>query len=218
MAQFADRLRELRKVRRLSQRELADVVGLSKSSINMYERAEREPCIETLKQFATYFEVDMEYLLGVSPYQSRKMWLDSLKPNDPPAVHTTSNTLPLLGEIACGTPIYVQEELCPAGVYAPLKPNADFCLRCKGDSMINARIFDGDIVFIKQQPMVENGDIAAVIIGDEATLKRVCYFPQKNMIVLKPENPKYEDLIFTGQELSEIRILGKAVAFQSSLL
>ena len=96
---------------------------------------------------------------------------------------------------------------------------ADFCLRCKGDSMINARIFDGDIVFIRAQQSVNNGEIAAVQVnGDsEATLKRVEYLPERNLIFLKPENPKYDTLTYANEELGQIRIIGKAVAFQSDV-
>ena len=83
--------------------------------------------------------------------------------------------------------------------------------------MINARIMDGDIVFIREQPMVNNGEIAAVIIDDEATLKRVYYYPEKQKLMLVPENTKYEPLVYIGEELEQIRILGLAVAFQSDL-
>ena len=96
--------------------------------------------------------------------------------------------------------------------------NADFCLKAKGDSMIGARILDGDIVFIKEAPMVNNGEIAGVIIGDQATLKRVYYYPEKGKLILQAENPKYEPLVYIGEELNEIRILGKAVAFQSDIV
>ena len=93
--------------------------------------------------------------------------------------------------------------------------DADFCLRAKGDSMTGARIYDGDIVFIRRQPTVENGEIAAVIIDNEATLKRVYFYKDKDKLVLSPENPAFEPLVYIGSELEEIRILGKAVAFQS---
>ena len=79
--------------------------------------------------------------------------------------------------------------------------------------MINARIFDGDIVFIKAQPQVENGEIAAVIVNDEATLKRV--YLKSDRIILRPENPLYDDIIFTDTDMNSVRILGKAVAFMS---
>ncbi len=95
---------------------------------------------------------------------------------------------------------------------------ADFCLKCKGDSMINARINDGDIVFIRQQNMVNNGEIAAVIIDNEATLKRFYYYKEANLVILKAENPKFKDLEYKDERLNEIRIIGKAVAFQSDVI
>lgn len=125
--------------------------------------------------------------------------------------------IPLLGDIACGKPIYADENR-ESYVIAGTDINADFCLRARGDSMIGARILDGDIVFIQHMEMVRNGEIAAVIIGDEATLKRVYYYPEKGKLVLNPENPKYEPLVYVGEELNEIHILGKAIAFQSDVI
>jgi repressor LexA len=123
----------------------------------------------------------------------------------------------MLGEIACGAPIFATEE---RGEFATVEGDlaADFCLRAHGDSMIGARIFDGDIVFIRSQSSVENGEIAAVIIDDEATLKRVYYYPTEGKLILSPENPRYAPLVFIGEELEHIRILGKAVAFQSRIV
>lgn len=122
--------------------------------------------------------------------------------------------LPLLGSIACGSPIFAEENIeeylvCPPNV------NADFCLYCKGDSMIGARINDGDIVYIHTQSDVDNGEIAAVLIEDEATLKRVYKYNDK--LVLKPENSEYEPFVYVGEEMSRIKILGKAVAFLSAV-
>ena len=94
---------------------------------------------------------------------------------------------------------------------------ADFCLKAKGDSMIGARIYDGDIVFIRKQPMVEDGEIAAAIIDDEATLKRVYYDQEAGVLQLFAENPQYKTMRFSGEELDHIRIIGKAVAFQSDI-
>lgn len=125
---------------------------------------------------------------------------------------------PMLGEIACGVPKYTNEDR-ESYVMAGTNIKADFCLRASGDSMINARILDGDIVFIKRQDMVENGEIAAVVVNNdsEATLKRLFYYQEKGLLILKAENPAYEDLIFAGEELNEVHILGKAVAFQSDV-
>lgn len=122
--------------------------------------------------------------------------------------------IPLLGNIACGAPILAEEHI-EEYIDIPKHVHADFALTCKGDSMINARIFDGDVVYIRQQEQVENGEIAAVLLDTEATLKRIYYYPEKNMLLLKAENPKYEDFIYVESELEQIRILGKAVAFTS---
>ncbi|MCJ7855088.1 helix-turn-helix domain-containing protein [Lachnospiraceae bacterium NSJ-143] len=123
---------------------------------------------------------------------------------------------PLIGEIACGKPIFCNDDR-ESYVIAGADLKADFCLKAKGDSMVNARILDGDVVFIRSQQEVENGEIAAVIIDDSATLKRVFYYKEKDMIILKPENPAYEDLIYIGDEIDKIHILGKAIAFQSDV-
>ena len=122
--------------------------------------------------------------------------------------------IPLVGTIACGTPITAVENVED---YIDMSEDvhADFALRCKGDSMINARIFDGDIVYIRQQPDVENGEIAAVLVEDETTLKRV--FKHKDSLELRAENPTFSPLYYEGEELNTIRILGKAVAFLSEV-
>lgn len=123
---------------------------------------------------------------------------------------------PMLGEIACGEPIYAAEDK-KSYVMADMDIHADFCLIAKGDSMINARICDGDIVFIREMPIVENGEIAAVIIDDEATLKRWYYYKEDNKLMLVADNPKYAPLVYMNEELNMIRCLGKAVYFTSAL-
>ena len=122
----------------------------------------------------------------------------------------------MLGSIACGTPIFCNEEyeyVLATGENA----KADFCLTARGDSMINARIADGDIVFIKKSDTVDNGEIAAVIINDEATLKRVYYYPDSGKLMLIPENSSYEPMVFTGEDLEKIHIIGRAIAFKSDI-
>lgn len=125
------------------------------------------------------------------------------------------NKVPLIGAIACGEPILAQEHI-EDYVDMPRHVRADFALICKGDSMINARIFDGDIVYIRQQDTVENGEIAAVLNDDgEATLKRVRIFDDH--ISLEPENPMYKPQVYWNEEMNHIRIIGKAVAFTSTV-
>ena len=125
--------------------------------------------------------------------------------------------LPFLGKVACGEPIFADEDR-ESYIMIGTDIGADFCLQCQGDSMINARIHDGDIVFVKKTDIVENGEIAVVIIDDEATLKRFFYYRDQNLVILKPENPKYQDIILTGEQLNQVRVIGRAVAFQSDVI
>lgn len=120
------------------------------------------------------------------------------------------------GSIACGEPIYCDEEY-RTFIEASTDIHADFCLTAKGDSMINARIYDGDVVFIKSTPEVYNGEIAAVVVEDEATLKRVYYYKEENKLVLAAENSKYAPLVYINEDLNHIKILGRAVAFMSNV-
>ena len=163
------------------------------------------------KQLGTSKRSDNMYELGQR--QPRRETLEAKAENLFPIER---KRYPLIGTIACGKPITANEEK-ELYVEAGAEIEADFCLRAKGDSMIRARIYDGDIVFIRKQSMVDNGEIAAVVIDDEATLKRVNYYPEKNLLILKAENPDYEDLVYTGEQLDHIIILGKAVAFQSDV-
>lgn len=201
---FSKQLRKLRQSHKLTQIELAKRLGLSYSAISMYERGERQPNFETLEAIADFFNVPMSTLIEKStpPYN-----------NIMPMPEMT--TIPLLGSIACGEPITAVENI--EDYVTMLKSvKADFALRCKGDSMIDARILDGDIVYIRQQAKVENGEIAAVLIGDEATLKRV--YISADTVTLMPANQKYSPLVYSGEEINEIRILGKAVAFTSAII
>lgn len=211
MAKFFERLRQLRTARSLSQMELAKSIGISKSSINMYERGEREPGLETLEHFADFFNVDMDYLLGKSNVVNKAYTEFSISNIIP---MPEMKKIPLIGSIACGAPILAEEHI-EEYIDIPCHIHAEFALTCKGDSMINARIFDGDVVYIRQQDTVENGEIAAVLIDGEATLKRVRLFDDH--ISLEPENPQYRPLVYWGEEMNTVRILGKAIAFTSAI-
>ena len=133
----------------------------------------------------------------------------------PGAMPVTIRRVPLLGTIACGEPILAEADLDTFAVVGNAI-ECDFALRCQGDSMINARIFDGDVVFIRKQEYVDDGTIAAVLIDDEATLKRV-YKLSDGRIELRAENPLYKPIMVGGEgETRTFRVLGKAVAFQST--
>ena len=204
---FGEKLKEIRTNRNLTQEELAKILKTSKQVISRYENNQRTPKISIANEYATILGVQLNYLVD-----------DNCE--NTPMLYGVSNiiplpqrkNIPLLGTIACGEPILATENI-DGFVSADENITADFALKCKGDSMINARIFDGDIVYIRQQADVENGEIAAVLIGEDATLKRVHKY--ENKIVLSPANPMYDDLIYSGERLNEIKILGKAVAFTS---
>lgn len=212
MSDFAVILRKLRNEYGYTQDELAKKLNVSKSRINMYERGEREPNFEMLEKIADFFNVDMNYLLGKKEKAASKL------PNNLiPLAKIKTRKVPLIGSIACGVPITAVENI-EEYIDMDTDIHADFALRCKGDSMINARIFNGDIVYIREQPMVENGEIAAVIIDDmesEATLKRV--YMDNEHIILHAENPVYNDMAFYHEDMNQVRIIGKAVAFLSTV-
>ena len=188
----------------LSQDELAGLVGYtSRTSIAKIEAGKIDLPQSKVEAFAHALHMTPAALLGWGPAEGH-------------LVSETGRRLPILGEIACGEPIFASEDH-DAYILASEDIDADFCLRAKGESMIGARILDGDLVFIRSQPQVDNGEIAAVLIGDEATLKRIYYYPQQNRLMLNAENPAFAPLIYIGDELEQIKILGKAVAFQSPL-
>lgn len=202
---FGDKIREARKNAGLTQRQLAEKVNVSNTSISNWEKNLSRPDPDTIQHLCWALNVQPNYFFAVdSPM--------SFPTNIIPMPEMRK--IPLVGAIACGEPILAEENI-EDYVSIPKELAGDFALTCKGDSMINARIFDGDIVYIRQQETVENGEIAAVLIDNEATLKRVKLLPDR--IILEPENPLYDPLVFRGEEMNTVRILGKAVAFTSTV-
>jgi len=211
-----DKIKQRRTQLNLTLEEVANVVGVTKATVQRWESG----LIANMKRdkivlLAKALKTSPAYILGLNKsaeefnHNESHPLLNNLEP-------IAKQKLPLLGIVACGKPIMANEDW-ESYVEVGTQINADFCLKVKGDSMINARINDGDIVFVKQQSMVNNGEIAVVIIEDEATLKRVFYYPDSQKLVLQAENPKYEPLVYLGQELETIHILGKAIAFQSDV-
>ena len=192
----------------LTMKELADLVGVSEGTVSRWESGD----IANMKRDRIY---KLSKALQISPL-SLLGWNDEEGPVFPSNIipMPEMRQIPLIGTIACGAPITAEQNVEDL-VDIPKHIHADFALRCKGDSMINARIFDGDIVYIRQQPTVENGEIAAVLIEDEATLKR--FRRLENQIVLEPANPLFDSLVYRGSEMEQVHILGKAVAFTSNV-
>lgn len=205
------RMRARRKELGLSAEKVAELLHLSPATIYRYENGDIEKVPgDFLGPIAQALSTTPAYLMGWETVENSR----PLPSNVLPMPKTVKK--PRLGAIACGKPILAVEEAdeyddVPEGV------NCDFTLLCKGDSMINARIFDGDVVYIRSQPQVENGQIAAVRVGDEATLKKVYYTPGSNRITLRACNPLYPDMIYEGETLDQIEILGLAVGFYSTI-
>lgn len=199
------KLKEIRKKRNLSQAKLAHKLGVSRSAVSMWEIGASQPDNDTLIKLSQILNISLDELLENDSEKDFSFFLP-----------VQSKKVPLLGNIACGEPIFANEEHGEF-ILTSDSLDVDFCLRAQGDSMIGARIYDGDIVFVHQQESVEDGEIAVVLIGDEATLKRVRYDREAGFLSLFPENPQYKTMHFSGEELEQIRILGKAVAFQSEI-
>lgn len=203
---IGDIMRTRRQELGLTLEEVGDYVGVGKSTVRKWEHGD----IENMKRDKIAL---LSKILKLSPLTFITGEVEYGTPDNIIPLPKMKK-IPLLGTIACGEPILAAENI-EALINADENLNADFALRCKGDSMINARIFDGDIVYIREQPDVEDGKIAAVLIGEEATLKRVYKYPSK--VVLRLENPLYDDMIYSKEEMNEVRILGKAVAFLSTV-
>ena len=215
-ATFAQRLREGLDLSRMKQIELATRSGISKYSISHYLKGDWEGKQDAVYELARALNVSEAWLMGYDVPAERSapkvsVQLDK-KPTIPPGFMPLPKMrkVPLIGAIACGDPITAIQNR-EGDVNAPVDMRCDFALKCQGESMIGAGIHDGDVVYIRIQPEVENGEIAAVRIGEEATLKRV--YLHNDYIELRPENPAFESIIRRREEMNDVQIEGKAVGW-----
>ena len=195
----SQRIKARRKQLGLSADDIAEALGVDRSTVYRYESQDIEKMpTQVIEPLAKILDISPAYLMG---------WENEL-------LQYRTKKVPLLGTIAAGEPIYATEDY---STYVEIDSNikADFALRVRGDSMIEARINDGDLVFIHRQPMVENGEIAVVLIDNEATLKRV--YMNNGGIILKPENSKYQPRYYTEHDFKDVRVLGRAILFQSEI-
>lgn len=216
MANFGSILKNLRTSRGITQGELATMLDVSRSTVGMYETGGREPDFETMEAIADIFNVDMDYLMGRTQVE-RKHPISPPREKIPPGFQPLPEMMqvPLIGTIACGTPILAEQNI-KSYIGVPATWRADFALECHGDSM-SPTICDGDVVCIRSQPEVEQGQIAAVRIGEEATLKH-CYY-QNGVVQLIADNPAVcPPMVYTGQQLEEIEVEGLAVGFCRGLV
>nr|DAG57283.1 MAG TPA: LexA repressor [Caudoviricetes sp.] len=211
MATLYDRIKSRRIELGLTVEELAHKMGYKdKSSISKIENGKADIPQSKIAAFADALETTTAYLMGWEerPGPSQPTQKATIPPGFIPMPKMVK--VPLVGSIACGTPILAEQNI-DGHVDAPEDIRCDFALRCKGDSMIGAGIHDGDAVYIHIQPEVENGEIAAVRIGEEATLKRV--YLHTDYIELRPENSVYESIIRRREEMNDVHIEGKAVGY-----
>lgn len=223
----SDRLKQIMNKKCLKQVDILNLaapyckkynIKLNKNDLSQYVSGKVEPGQNKLYILGLALNVGEAWLMGFdvpmdkNNYEENAVDYSSIKNIEP---LPKMKKVPLLGTIACGEPILAEDNI-EDYIKMPESVNGTFALRCKGDSMINARIFNGDIVYIREQPDVENGEIAAVLIDNEATLKRV--YKYENRIELRPENPTHKVMNFENEELNNIRILGKAVGFFSKVI
>lgn len=213
---LGDYIKAYRDSHEMGVREFSAISKLSPGYISMLENDKNPktggpivPSIRTYRQVADATHISLNELLSVV---DSNVSIEDILPYG--MSMPQMKRVPLVGSIACGTPTLAEQNI-ECNVDMPEHIKADFALRCKGDSMINARIYDGDIVYIRQQEEVEHGEIAAVLIDDAATLKRVYLYDDH--ISLEAENPQYRPMVYWGNEMNNVRILGKAIAFTSAV-
>lgn len=206
MPSIADRMKQAMDIRQMKQTDLVRKTGIGKSSISTYLSGDYEPKQKNIYKIAFALDVNEAWLMGYDAPMERQSSVGSIIPPGFTPLPTMNN-IPVVGQIACGEPITAEENI-EGYASAPEMWQADFALICRGRSM-EPKIKDGDLVAIRSDTCVETGQIAAVRIGDEATLKRVYFYPER--IVLRPINDEYEDLVFEGEEMSKVSIEGKAV-------
>lgn len=206
---FAERLTQALDLRGLSAADLSRATGVAEGTISCYKSGKYQAKQNRVYEFAKALRVDPAWLMGYDVPMEPQGQGEPTKTSIPPGFLPMPEMaqVPLVGRIACGTPITAEQNVEQI-VSIPAAWRATFTLMCKGDSMA-PRIQDGDLVAVRSQPEVENGEIAAVRIGEEATLKHVYVYP--NYIELRPENPEYESIIKIGPDIADVVIEGKAV-------
>ena len=202
---FSDRLKQLRKDSGLLQQDMAEKIGITKSAYGYYEQGKTTPDVITAKKIANILDVSVDYLLGKET--------DVIKKN-----HDKSGFLvPVLGQVQAGIPIdAIQDILDYEEISADMAASGEyFALQVRGSSM-EPRMKDGDVVIVRQQPEVENGEIAIVLVnGNDATIKKIG--KSSDGIMLVPNNPAFEPIFYNNEEITELPvvILGKVVELRA---
>lgn len=208
---FAANLRRYMELNDKSRKDVCNDLGFNYNTYTDWVKGKKYPRMDKVEMLANYFGILKSDLIEEKDSKERVAEIPTATNIIP---LPEMKAIPLVGKIACGAPITATENL-EGYIKIPAQLEADFALVCRGDSMVGARIMDGDFVAIRQQPDVDDGEIAAVLIEDEATLKRVYKMPGR--LVLRAENPRYAPIDLSGAELDDVRILGKVVYFISEV-
>ena len=201
-----DKIRIAREAKGLTQEELGAVCGVSKQTIYKYEQGiiTNIPS-DKVELICSELDISPVYLMGWEAGEAATV-PDNLTP-------IRFHQKPLVGSIACGTPIFAEQNIIDY-IDVPEHIHCDFALKCQGNSMIDLGVEDGDIVYIRSQPEVQNGQIAAVVVDDmepEATLKK--FFKYDNHIMLIPANSEEQPFAFYGEDMARVHVQGLAVGF-----
>ena len=210
---FASRLSQALETRGMKAADLSKKTKVAEGTISCYINGRYEAKQNRVQVFAEALDVNPAWLMGYDvPMEAERSQPASAPRPIPKGFEPMPKMkkIPLVGSIACGTPILAQQNIEKI-VDVPENIRCDFSLTYHGDSMEGAGIHDRDVVYIRIQPEVENGEIAAVRIGEEATLKRVYY--QNGTLTLMPANAAYAPMVYTGPELNDVQIEGKAVGW-----
>lgn len=197
-------IKDLRRINQISQQKLANLIGVSRSTIAMWELGNSEPDNENLTKLANFFNVSVDYLLGQNGYPSLPQ-------------STGGTWVPVLGRVAAGIPIEAIEDVEDYEEISPdmAKTGEFFALKIQGDSM-EPRIKTGDVVIVRQQPDCDSGDIAVVLVnGSDATVKRIKKRPEGIMLI--PTNTTYEPMFYSNEDIKKlpVRIIGKVVELRA---
>ena len=210
---FASRLSQALEARGMKAADLSKKTKVAEGTISCYINGRYEAKQNRVQVFAEALDVNPAWLMGYDVPMEAERSQPAPAPRPIPKGFEPMpkmKKIPLVGSIACGTPILAQQNIEKI-VDVPENIRCEFSLTCHGDSMEGAGIHDRDVVYIRIQPEVENGEIAAVRIGEEATLKRVYY--QNGTLTLMPANAAYAPMVYTGPELNDVQIEGKAVGW-----
>ena len=192
-ASFGARLRALMQENGDTIYTVASLLSMQASTVSRYVNGQYVPKAPTLELLARHYGVNPTWLMGEDV---------------PRTLSEKQNAVPVLGDVAAGVPIWAQENYDGLAAVDPGE-NVDFALRIRGDSMQNARIHNGDLVYVRRQPEVENGEIAVILVDGEATVKRV--YDKGDALVLHPENEAYTDMVFPKDGSRDIAVLGKVI-------